>query len=115
MFTLTKPRSATEMQAQAVQVKKSERGSNRDKQKIKSVATRGMEPAFVMMTYSPIEDGNKFSGVNASFELQKIATEGTDTTAPVVFGADKFDLLEKYENITHDKCKECRIQQFTNT
>eukprot|EP00978_Attheya_sp_CCMP212_P043719 scaffold290017_cov50-Attheya_sp.AAC.3 len=131
MFILTKPRSASEMQAQAVQVKKSERGSNRDKQKLKSVATRGLEPAFAMTTYSPSEDGDEFAGGNASlgktyeverqisnfrnrmvsydmheiFELKKIATEGTATTAPV-FGADKFDLFEKYENITLDECKE---------
>jgi hypothetical protein len=131
MFTLTKPRSATEMQAQAVQVKKSERGSNRDKQKLKSIATRGLEPAFAMTTYSPVDDGDEFAGGNASlgktyeverqisnfrnrmvsydmheiFELKKIATEGTATTAPV-FGADKFDLFEKYENITLDECKE---------
>eukprot|EP00978_Attheya_sp_CCMP212_P003692 scaffold7769_cov53-Attheya_sp.AAC.7 len=55
MFTLTKPRLASEMQAQAVQVKKSERESNRDKQKL---ATRGLEPAFAMTTYSPIKDGD---------------------------------------------------------
>jgi hypothetical protein len=110
MFTLTKPRPSTEMHAHAVQVEMSERGSNRDKQKLKSIATRGLEPVFVgVTTYLPSENGDKFVGGNASvgktyeverqisnfwnhmvmyydmhslFELQKIATKGTATTAP---------------------------------
>eukprot|EP00978_Attheya_sp_CCMP212_P021215 scaffold61789_cov36-Attheya_sp.AAC.2 len=49
------------------------------------------------------------------FELQKIATTGTATTVPSIFGEDKFDLFEKYENITIDECKEwnAAIREYT--